>query len=167
MNPPVLIAIAGTLLVAPAVGRPAPVSCDIKDVESVRDLENVLSDRAIEAINRAAGSAPDARLAQLVAPTAPFSLGAGDVGRPLGVGEAGARAFAREMKADSYRVLGWDFIPTPIEDACMARKVMVEFIDTRQHNVYPVTFSFEGGRIVSAEGWTRSYRTGPVMRAPD
>src|SRR5881394_319340 len=42
MNAHPLIAIAVALLAAPAVARPDPVSCDIKGVETVADLDNLL-----------------------------------------------------------------------------------------------------------------------------
>ena len=169
MNALRLIPIAAAFLGAPAVAGPGPNECDLRDVKTIGELRTVLSERAVEAVNLAAGpaGAAEARLAQLVTPAAPFSLGAGDVGRPLGTGAAGARAFARDMKADSYRFLGWDYMPTPIEDACAAQKVDIEFIDTTHRYVYPVTFSFEGGRIVNVGGWTRSYQTGPIARIRD
>jgi hypothetical protein len=100
----------------------------------------------------------------MVAPSATFSLGSGDVGRTLGVGVAGARALAREMKADTFRFLGWDYIPTPIKDACASHKVEVEFIDTHGKHVYPIAFTFEAGRLIAAAGWSRSFETGPVAR---
>src|SRR5205085_2707296 len=104
----------------------------------------------------------DARLQQLVAPSATFSLGSGDVGRPLGKGVSGARALAREMNADTYRFLGWDYIPMPVKDRCASQKVEVEFTDTREKNLYPITFTFRAGRVIAAEGWSHSYQTGPI-----
>ncbi len=105
------------------------------------------------------------RLGQLVVRTGTFSLGSGDVGRPLGTGVSGIRALAREMKADSFRFLGWDYIPTPIADSCTMQKVEVEFIDTGGKRLYPVTFTFRDGRIVDAAGWSRSFESGSIANA--
>jgi hypothetical protein len=67
-----------------------------------------------------------------------------------------------EMKADTFRYLGWNYIPTPVKDPCASQKVAVEFTDTRGKNVYPVTFTFRAGRVVAAEGWSRTFEAGPV-----
>ncbi|MDB5704436.1 MAG: hypothetical protein JWN66_1552 [Sphingomonas bacterium] len=165
MNALGLASIAAFLLGAPVAVAGRPVEgCDIKEVKTIGELQYLLSSRAVEVVNRAAAShgGNDPRLQQLVAPAAAFSLGAGDVGRPLGTGVAGARALAREMKADTFPFFGWDFIPTPIEDACARQKVVVDFINSRGKNVYPVTFTFEAGRVVTVAGWSRSFETGPV-----
>jgi hypothetical protein len=147
-----------------AIAAPAPDRCDLPVVKYMGDLQSVLSRRAVEVVNRAAklGSNDDVRLRQLVAPSADFSLGAGDVGRPLGKGVSGARALAVEMKADTFRYLGWNFIPTPVEAPCASQKVEIEFTDTRGRNVYPVTFTFKGGRVVAAEGWSRTFEAGAL-----
>jgi len=159
---PIAMLLAGT---PAAIARPAAAgSCEFGEAKTIGELRSALSLRAVEIVNRAAAAKSDAdpRLVQLVPPTAAFSLGGGDVGRPLGTGVAAARAFARLMKADRFRFLGWDYIPTPIENPCAREKVDVEFVDTRSEAVYPVTFTFEAGRLVSAEGWRRSFVTGPV-----
>jgi hypothetical protein len=152
-----------------AVAQPPVDGCEVRGVKTIGELQYVLSRRAVDAVNRAArpNSETDTGIQRLVAPSATFSLGSGDVGRPLGTGISGARALAREMKADTFRFFGWDYIPTPVEDACARQKVEVEFIDSRGKNVYPVTFTFEAGRIVTAAGWSRSYETGPVERIRD
>ncbi len=80
---------------------------------------------------------------------------------------AGARALAREMDADTYRFLGWDYIPSPVEDACASHKVEVEFTDPGSKRVYPVVFTFERGRVIAAEGWSRSFDAGPIARLQD
>lgn len=147
-----------------AIAAPAPDHCDLPAVKYMGDLQSVISRRAVEVVNRAAsrGSSDDVRLRQLVAPSANFSLGAGDVGRPLGNGVSGAHALAVEMKADTFRYLGWNFIPTPVEAPCATQKVEVEFTDTHERRVYPVTFTFKDGRVVSAEGWSRTFDAGPL-----
>lgn len=71
------------------------------------------------------------------------------------------------MKADTFRFLGWDYIPMPVESPCGIHKVDVEFVDTQGQNVFPVTFTFEAGRIVTAAGWSRSYQSGPVRSVQD
>lgn len=102
---------------------------------------------------------PNEGLAALVSPSANFSLGAGDVGRPLGAGVDGARALASTMSADTYRFLGWNYMDLPA-DPCSRQKVEVEFIDSRAKRVSRVEFTFEAGRVVDAEGWERSFETG-------
>lgn len=110
---------------------------------------------------RSRNSVPET-LKDMVDPAAEISLGAGDVGRPLGTGTTGLRALALEMNADSFRFLGWDYIPMPIDTPCGKHKAEVEFTDSRRKNVFPVTFEFEAGRMVGAKGWTRSFEAGEV-----
>ncbi|MEO7691721.1 MAG: hypothetical protein ABIS51_20730 [Sphingomonas sp.] len=164
------LAIPALLGAAPAAfARPSPDSCEFKAAKTIAELRSALSLRAVEIVNRAAAakSDTDPRLQHMLTPSATFSLGAGDVGRPLGTGVPCARALARLMKADRFRFLGWDYIPTPIENACAREKVDVEFIDTRNNLVYPVAFTFDAGRLISAEGWSRSFVTGPVEPISD
>jgi hypothetical protein len=159
------LAIAAMLLgSSTAIAATGADGCDLPNVKYIGDLQSVLSRRAVEVVNRAANlkGGTDVRLQQLVAPTAAFSLGAGDVERPLGRGVSGARALATEMKADSFRYLGWNYIPTPVKDPCASQKVNIEFTDTRGKKVYPVTFTFRAGRVVAAEGWSRTFEAGPV-----
>ena len=148
----------------PAAASPAEPNCGIPSFKWGGELQRFLSQRAVEVVRRAASvqSGADPELDRLVAPTAALSLGVGDVGRPLGTGVAGARSLAKEMKADTYRFLGWDFIPSPVEDACGPQKVDIEFTDTASKRVYPVRFTFEGGRVAAAKGWTRSFDAGPM-----
>ena len=164
------LAVTAVLLgTSAAVAAPGGDRCDVPMVEYVGDLQTVLSRRAVEVVDRAVHlqGGPDARLQQLVVPSAAFSLGAGDVGRPLGKGVDGARALAKEMNADTYRFLDWNYIPTPVKDRCASQKVEVEFTDTRGKNVYPVTFTFRQGRVIAAEGWSRTYQTGLVDAGRD
>lgn len=130
---------------------------------SSRALHDVLSRRAVEVVNRAARSSwqTDARLTALVAPSAEFSLGAGDVGRPLGTGPSGARALARTMNAGAFRFAGWDYMDMPA-DSCAVQKVEVEFVDTLGKSSFRIEFTFRAGRVVSAAGWLRSIESGPV-----
>ena len=149
------LAVAAVLLGASTTAAgPSEDGCDVPMVKYIGDLQSILSRRAVEVVNRAARlqDGPDFRLQKLVEPSADFSLVAGDVGRPFGKGIAGARGLAKAMKADTYRFLNWNFIPTPVEDRCAAQKVEVEFTDTREKYVYPVTFMFRAGRVVAAEG---------------
>lgn len=122
-----------------------------------RELHRFLSLRAIEVVRLA--SSRGNQLAALVAPSARFDLGAGDVGRPLGTGVDGARELARTMDADTYRFFGWDYMDMPA-DPCSKQKVEVEFIDTQGKSLSRVEFTFEAGRVVSAHGWERSFETG-------
>lgn len=63
--------------------------------------------------------------------------------------------------ADAYRFLGWDYMAMPI-DACSKHEVEVEFVDSRGKNVSHVKFTFQAGRVVSADGWMRSFESGPL-----
>ena len=135
----------------------ATTDCGLPKISGSRELQAALSLRAVELIKRAANS--DDGQAALVAPTATFSLGAGDVGRSLGTGVAGARELARTMNADTYRFLGWDYMDEPAI-ACSKRKVEVEFIDSQAKTLSRVEFTFDLGRVVNAAGWQRSFETG-------
>ena len=145
------------LVLAAGPALAGPSGCGLPEITGSRELHQFLSLRAVEVVKRAA--TPDDGLAALVAPSASFNLGAGDVGRPLGSGIDGARELARTMKADTYRFLGWDYMDMPA-DACSRRKIEVEFIDSQGKNVSRVEFTFEAGRVVSAIGWERSFETG-------
>lgn len=109
-----LILFVGTILAAGPTFA-ASTRCDLHAFTSSRELHQYLSLRAVEVVKQAAN--PDGALAELVAPTATFNLGAGDVGRPLGTGIDGARELARAMNADTYRFLGWDYMDKP-PNAC-------------------------------------------------
>ena len=150
-----LVCIGLALATGPTFAGPS--GCDLPEITGLRGLHQFLSLRAVEVIRRAASL--DDGLVALVAPSASFNLGAGDVGRPLGTGVNGARELARAMKADTYRFLGWDYMDMPA-DPCSKHKVEVEFIDSRGKNVSRVEFTFEAGRVVSADGWERSFETG-------
>lgn len=150
-----LVCIGLVLAAGPTFAGPS--GCGLPEITGSRELHQFLSLRAVEVVKRAAN--PDNGLAALVAPSASFNLGAGDVGRPLGTGVDGARELARTMKADTYRFLGWDYMDMPA-DACSKRKVEVEFIDSHGKNVSRVEFTFEAGRVVSSVGWERSFESG-------
>ncbi len=63
------------------------------------------------------------------------------------------------MHADTYRFLGWDYMDMPA-DPCSQQKIEVEFIDTQGKRMSRVEFTFKAGRVVSADGWERSFETG-------
>lgn len=160
MNVSRLILCLSSLLVAgPAFAGGS--RCDLHEFTSSRELHRFLSLRAVGVVRQVENSGSG--LADLVAPTATFNLGAGDVGRPLGTGIDGARALARTMKADSYRFLGWDSMDMA-PNACSKREVdvEVEFIDSQGRRVSRVKFTFEVERVrvVSAAGWERSFEAG-------
>jgi hypothetical protein len=150
-----LVCIGLALAAGPTFAGPS--ECGLPEISSASELDRFLSLRAVEVVRLAARS--NDGLAALVAPSASFNLGAGDVGRPLGTGVDGARELARTMKADTYRFLGWDYMDMPA-DPCSKRKVAVEFIDSQGKSVSRVEFTFEAGRVVSADGWERSFETG-------
>lgn len=141
----------------------APAQCDLSAITGSRELHQALGLRTVELVRRAAGTHGD--LASLVDPSANFSLGAGDVGRPLGTGAAGARQLAELMNADTYRFLGWDYMDLPV-NACSRQKIEVEFIDSQAKALSRVEFDFEEGRVVGAAGWQRSFESGRIGDAP-
>jgi len=130
-------------------------------------LHETLSRRAIEIVERAARNEwrLDTRLTDLVSETAPFSLGAGDVGRPTGTGSSGVHALALLMNADAFRFYGWDYMNLPA-DSCSTQRVEVEFIDTRAQRSSRIEFTFQAGQLTGGRGWQRSIETGPVA-APE
>lgn len=141
----------------------SPSECGLSKITGSGELHEALSFRAVEVVRRAA-HLNDSQTA-LITPTASFSLGAGDVGRPLGTGVAGARQLALTMKADTYRFLGWDYMDRPT-NPCSKHTVEVEFIDNQKKWVSRVQFTFEAGRVVEAAGWQRSFETGLLADAP-
>lgn len=138
-------------------------SCPLANIESQRELHEFLSLRAVEIV-KLANSTDTERLAGLVAPSASFSLGAGDVGRPLGTGIHGAEALADTMGADTYRYLGWDYMDAPA-DPCSSQKVTVEFVDSERKRLAQVEFTFVDGRLANASGWERSFESGLLKTA--
>lgn len=154
------------VLGAPAI-PPAP-ACELAAIGGQRQLHDVLSRRAVDAVGRAGGThwKTDPALARLVAPDASADLGAGDVGRPLGAGVAGLHALAETMRADSYRFNGWDYLDGPA-DACDSHEVEVEFVNGRERRSARISFTFKAGRIVSATGWERSLESGAIPPPSD
>jgi hypothetical protein len=140
-------------------------ACDLSTVTSDRAAHDAFARRAVEIITLAAAgeTANEGRLDKLIDPSAAFALGSGDVGLPLGKGVAGAIAMAKRMDADQYRFLGWDYMVGPA-NGCGKGEIEVEFLDSPQGRVSQVKFSFENGRVVAAQGWQRSYQTGPVAK---
>lgn len=152
-----LAAMSMVLTAVPAMA--SDLRCDLPKDIGASALDRILSLRAVELVRGAQDS--ESGLARLVDPAAEFSLGAGDVGRPLGTGPAGARELAQAMHADTYRFLGWDYMDLPV-DACAAHKVEVEFIDGGGRSLSHVEFGFKAGRVVYAKGWMRSFEMGPL-----
>ena len=134
-----------------------PSACDMPDITQARELHQFMSLRAVDVIRRATHS--NEGLAALISPSASFGLGAGDVGRPLGSGVSGARTLAQTMNADTYRFLGWNYMDGPA-DPCSKQEIEVEFSNTHDKTVFRLTFTFHAGRVLSADGWARSYETG-------
>lgn len=133
----------------------SPVGIDI------RDVQQQLSERAVDAVKRA--SQPeweaDATLARFVATDASFQYIIGDVGRPFPVGPKGAHAFANAIEPTRFRFGLWSGIPFAA-DLCAKHKIMVEFGTKQPGKAIQVTFEFEQGRIQRAEGWRRLYAAG-------
>ena len=55
----------------------------------------------------------------------------------------------------------------PVGDRCAKQELTIEFVDSRKNYVFPVKFTFENGRIVSGEGWQRSFTSGPIAPVQD
>jgi len=141
----------------------AEPACDLKGPMDAAELQELLSLRAVEAIETAAqpvSAQTTARLEALIAPDAAMELGMGDVGGSYEPGPKGARELAREMHANLYIFQGWDYIPQTIETVCGEQKVSVEFLDNRVKQRCEIQFTFVNGRITRAAGWVRSYSTG-------
>lgn len=162
MNNPISLAISALLSVLPPVQAQAQ-ACTMPAARGIGAVYGELSRRAVEIVERgkANGWQHDVRLRALVAPDATFSLGSGDVGRPLGTGPAAAHALTADMKADSFRYLAWSAIPMEI-DPCGEWSVKVEFIDSRNSALADMEFKFCGGALVSAEGWSQWYVAGQL-----
>ena len=146
----------------PDVGEAsASATCDIAEVRSTRELHEFLGRRAVAVVARASRATweTDPQLARLVTSSAPFNLGSGDVGRPIGAGVVGARALAKAIGADTFRFLGWDYMDG-LAQPCAKQQVKVEFIDSRSKRLSSVEFTFEAGRLVAAAGWMRSFESG-------
>ena len=148
----------GILVLASAASA---LGCDLTTVTSARAVHDALSLRAIEIIGTAQQEGPEAKayLEKRVDPTASFSLGSGDVGRPLGTGIAGAKTLASTMNADQYRFLGWDYMDFPA-NACGKQTVAIEFVSSRTLRLSSVEFTFDQGRVVTASGWESSFKSG-------
>lgn len=136
--------------------------CDLSGVARIDTLQARLQDRAVETVNLAASGIEESRLQQVIEPSATFSSGGGDVGIPFGTGISGFNALVKHMNADTYRLLNWDYIPAAVPDPCGTHEVSVEFIRSADKVLFPVKFTFNAGRIISAIGWSRTFSTGPV-----
>jgi hypothetical protein len=157
-------ALAALGLAAMAAAQADERACDLAGITQAAELQRTLSLRAVEAIDLAAQATPKAaaRLAALVAPDARFMLGAGDVGEDMGTGPEGIRRMALMIHANLFIFAGWDYMDMPAESPCGAQKVSVEFLNNRRKSRCVIAFTFTGGRVTQAEGWRRSYTTGPV-----
>ena len=139
--------------------------CDLASISSARSLREALGRRAATIIAAASVKNPkaDALLESLIDQSANFSLGIGDVGRPLGSGVAGARQLAKTMNADQFQFLGWDYMDRPT-DACGKQTIKVDFISTTDRRISQVELTFQQARLIAAEGWQRSFETGALPR---
>ena len=152
--------IAVILLVA---AQASGAECDLAGIKTARTVHERLGRRAVEIVAAASptSSLTDTRLSQLVSQSARFSLGGGDVGRPLGNGSAGARSLAITMGADQCRFLGWDYMDGPA-DRCGKQSITVEFVSTADRLVSRVEIRFDQGRVIEANGWQQSFESGSL-----
>ncbi|WP_374552901.1 hypothetical protein [Sphingobium yanoikuyae] len=147
------------LLILAAASAP---SCDLGNIASARAVHEALTNRAVQLVAAALTPTNDSGASQLsrfVDDNAQFSLGAGDVNRPLGAGVGGAKALARAMKADGFRFFGWDYMDGPA-DGCGEQTVTVEFTNASDRLVSQVQFKFDQGRVREAKGWQRTFQSG-------
>ncbi|MDX2209109.1 MAG: hypothetical protein SFV20_01985 [Sphingopyxis sp.] len=157
------LAVASLSVTTSSASAWTPASCPLANIESQRELHELLSLRAVEIV-KLAMSGDRERLAEWVTPSASFNLGAGDVGRPLGTGIQGAETLAATMNADTYRYLGWDYMDGPAMP-CASQKVAVEFVDSQSKSMSQVQFTFVGGRLADAIGWQRSFKGDSLIAA--
>jgi len=143
-----------------------PSGCDLVNISGALAVHEALSRRAIEIVAAAGATGPraEALLERLIDPSASFDLIIGDVGSP-GTGVPGARAIAKSMKANEYRLLGWDYMDIPA-DPCGKQSIVVDFISSRDRLVSQVEFTFQQARLVTANGRLHSFTTGPLPSAP-
>ncbi|MBR0553882.1 hypothetical protein [Stakelama marina] len=166
MNTLIMPAVLSLLSVSlpPAQTSQPKSGCEEADITTIGQLNTALSEKAVEIMKLASKPGNEPRLRQVVDANATFSLGAGDVGRPMGKSLAGARAMASDMQADSYRFQLWSSIPTPIDNPCGRHEVTVEFIDKKNAFSYPIKFTFLGGRLIDASGWLTRFQSGSMER---
>ena len=144
--------------------EPDQLACDpeVSKVESTKQLHEILARRSIEIVFEAMKHESDKELAGLISPSSQFSLGSGDVGRPMGEGISGARKFASELSAYSYEYFGWDYMDGPV-DACSEQISKVVFITKDGSGLGTVEFRYLGGILQSAYGWLRSRNHGKML----
>ncbi|WP_461343097.1 hypothetical protein [Brevundimonas sp. GN22] len=140
----------------------AEAGCNDGDIRNRAELWQRLTQRSVDIVSMLAVGDPTVE--GLIAPEAKFSLGAGDVGEPLGNGLAGAAAFSTSLNAASYQIEGWDSVPFPVENPCARHIARVTFYDATRQNGADVKLSFEQGRLIEADGWWRSYSYGTISR---
>lgn len=155
--------VSAALVVFLVASQGAPPSCDLAGMDSARDVHDVLNRRAVDIVAKAAsdGWENDHDLARLISPSASFSLGAGDVGRPLPTGLEGARALAVMVDATRYRFYRWNSMNMPA-DACAVQRVSVEFVNEDDQTSSTIEFTFDQGRVTAAAGWQRGFESGPL-----
>jgi hypothetical protein len=160
-----LLGVPAILLTSQAANAKG-ATCPLANITSASQLHHVLSVRAVEVLKFASVATADAdsHLLALVAPSATFSIGAGDVIQRLGSGAEGARALAGAIHADSYRYLGWDYMDMPV-DGCSLQKVSAEFVDSGSKTVAKVDFTFESGLLVKADAWSDTFESGAMTGA--
>lgn len=138
-------------------------ACDVATANDIGAVVNILSMRLVDIVrrSRADGWEQDDKLKALIAPSAEFDLGAGDVGRPMGTGIAGARKMVAAMPASSFRYTSWASIPMPA-DGCAEHQVTVEFFDASTGDVARIEGRFRAGTLISAKGWMQGEVSGKL-----
>lgn len=155
--------VSAALMVFLIGSQGASPSCDLAGMHSAREVHAVLHRRTVDIVAKAASDdwENDHDLARLISPSASFSLGAGDVGRPLPSGLEGARALAVMVDAARYRFFRWGYMNMPA-DACAVQRVSVEFISDDNQTSSTIEFTFDQGRVTAASGWQRGFESGPL-----
>ena len=130
----------------------------------VRTQYNSYADRSVAIVALAAAD-EEALLSDYIAPNATFTLGGGDVQVPLGTGVQGALALAEKLNAARYSYPGWDYMNYP-QDVCQPTDVEIRFDTENGLSYSTVKFYFNGGKLVAANGWTRTLHTGQMSEVP-
>ena len=130
------------------------------DSTGARDQYDAYAIRSLEIVSTASSNM-DAALNDLIAEDAIFSVGAGDVGVPLGEGVAGAVALAERLNAADFEYPGWDYMNHP-QDGCGEISVEIRFVETSGDAFTDMTFTYLNGLLTKASGWTRSRNAGKL-----
>jgi hypothetical protein len=143
------------------------LQCGLPETDSLGQLRNILSHRAIEAVRLAKNdqSQTGAMLRSLISPDARVSVQQEDFIQTVGIGPSGLVKSVAMMQADKYRFWYWSgpAVPATYYDACGDHEIEVEFIDTERNTSWAMTFVYRSGRISLIEAVTQQFEAGAVL----